>query len=577
MIRRIVLSGSMILIFLAGVAMAVPGQINFQGFLKDSSGTSLTGSYPITFTIYDSATAGNDLWHETQTVAVGSGLYSVQLGSTAAIASSVFNGDTRYLGIKVGTDAEMAPRIPMITVPYAFRAATADLARSVILPDNISVTGVITAGAFVGDGSQLTGISATTAESVANADSVDGIHASSEAKANYLYPLDSNKTFALSGSYEFGSIIRGENSAGSGLGIIGHTTGTGAQAILGQADGANSIGVWGLTTNPAGGTGGSFQGSGDSGIGVNAQGKSDGVYAIATGDPGAIGVRGHGGAWGATGTNYGGYFSARGTTAIGVCATAEGAQGKGVYGIASDATPGLYQENYGGYFVANGGYGRGVYGHSTSTDPGGYGGFFVSDVGQGVLGMTFGTGVTSAGSIAVQGYAGNNDANAQNIGGFFQAAGGRGIGLLGRGFGNNSPGVYGQALGDSGIGVSGEALSTATAMNYGGHFSAAGSVGVGVKGISAGAGGGGVYGSASDPSGVNYGVIGTTASPNGYAGFFNGGKGIKLASGYLIMSYAFTPSSSADGAGEQGEIRWDDSYIYVKTSGGWKRSALSSW
>jgi hypothetical protein len=40
---------------------------------------------------------------------------------------------------------------------------------------------------------------------------------------------------------------------------------------------------------------------------------------------------------------------------------------------------------------------------------------------------------------------------------------------------------------------------------------------------------------------------------------------------------AYTPTGSADANGNVGDIAWDDGYVYVKTSAGWKRSALSSW
>ena len=39
----------------------------------------------------------------------------------------------------------------------------------------------------------------------------------------------------------------------------------------------------------------------------------------------------------------------------------------------------------------------------------------------------------------------------------------------------------------------------------------------------------------------------------------------------------FTPTSSADANGNIGDIAWDDNYIYVKTSVGWKRAPLSTW
>lgn len=40
--------------------------------------------------------------------------------------------------------------------------------------------------------------------------------------------------------------------------------------------------------------------------------------------------------------------------------------------------------------------------------------------------------------------------------------------------------------------------------------------------------------------------------------------------------YAFTPSGTADTAGLTGDIAYDDSYLYVKVSAGWKRASLGT-
>ena len=45
--------------------------------------------------------------------------------------------------------------------------------------------------------------------------------------------------------------------------------------------------------------------------------------------------------------------------------------------------------------------------------------------------------------------------------------------------------------------------------------------------------------------------------------------------GTLVATAGTTPSASGD-PGAVGEIRFDDDYIYVKTSAGWKRSALNT-
>jgi hypothetical protein len=50
------------------------------------------------------------------------------------------------------------------------------------------------------------------------------------------------------------------------------------------------------------------------------------------------------------------------------------------------------------------------------------------------------------------------------------------------------------------------------------------------------------------------------------------------AAGYdqLCLQTSYTPSGTADINGHQGDIAWDDNFIYIKTSAGWKRSTLTT-
>lgn len=100
---------------------AVPQVMSYQGLLKNNSGNLLSGTYSMQFKIYSASTGGSALWTETQSsVSVSSGRFSVQLGSVTALNLD-FNQDY-WLSIKVGSDAEMTPRVRLTSVGYAYRA-----------------------------------------------------------------------------------------------------------------------------------------------------------------------------------------------------------------------------------------------------------------------------------------------------------------------------------------------------------------------------------------------------------------------------------------------------------------------
>jgi hypothetical protein len=106
---------------LADTAASANG-INYQGYLTDGAGKAIDGNIDMTFRLYNVATGGSALWTETQTsVPIEGGLFNVMLGSSNPIPGSVWDNTAVYLGIQVGSDAEMAPREPVGRVPYALR------------------------------------------------------------------------------------------------------------------------------------------------------------------------------------------------------------------------------------------------------------------------------------------------------------------------------------------------------------------------------------------------------------------------------------------------------------------------
>jgi hypothetical protein len=128
----------------AAPAAASTGAIAYQGRLADANGNPLTGTYNMIFRLYAAPTGGAPLWEEQWTgsngVKVSDGLFNVMLGSLTPIQQSTIAGhDQLWLGITVGTDDEMQPRVQLGSVPFAVQALTA--------PDGSVTTAKIADGA----------------------------------------------------------------------------------------------------------------------------------------------------------------------------------------------------------------------------------------------------------------------------------------------------------------------------------------------------------------------------------------------------------------------------------------------
>lgn len=136
---------------------AVPTTLTEQGRLLDTSGTPVTGSVSLVFSLYDAASGGNLLWTEPQTITLDEGYFSALLGSVTAFPTNALNGATRYLGVKVNTDPEMSPRQTVNSVPYALLAANVN---GDITPNSVSINGttvINSSGQWVGPSTGLVG------------------------------------------------------------------------------------------------------------------------------------------------------------------------------------------------------------------------------------------------------------------------------------------------------------------------------------------------------------------------------------------------------------------------------------
>lgn len=121
----------------AAFAASPPGRINYQGVLRDAGDKPLDGAFAVTFRFYDDPTMGTLLWEEIYDAVVyppeltiANGLFSVSLGDPAhqnagseASFTDVFqNHPEVHMAVRVESDAEMTPRIQVISAPFALNA-----------------------------------------------------------------------------------------------------------------------------------------------------------------------------------------------------------------------------------------------------------------------------------------------------------------------------------------------------------------------------------------------------------------------------------------------------------------------
>jgi len=103
--------------------------ISYQGRLVNAEGNPITDLVSMEFRIYSVPSGGTFLWEEYWTgnnaVNVSDGLFHVMLGSfDTTLPSAIAGHDELYLGITVGTDTEMLPRIQLGSVPFSMQAMT---------------------------------------------------------------------------------------------------------------------------------------------------------------------------------------------------------------------------------------------------------------------------------------------------------------------------------------------------------------------------------------------------------------------------------------------------------------------
>lgn len=114
---------------MAQSAYAVPVTSSFTARIVDAGGP-ITSNVSLTFKIYDNPSSGTLIWEETHPIVTpDTGLVFVELGAIApetnGLDETVFTGADMFLEVSVNGNIQ-SPRVPILSVPYAVRAAVAD-------------------------------------------------------------------------------------------------------------------------------------------------------------------------------------------------------------------------------------------------------------------------------------------------------------------------------------------------------------------------------------------------------------------------------------------------------------------
>jgi hypothetical protein len=119
--RVLILSAFSFVLGMQAVWGQIPQTISYQGVLTDASGEAVPdGSYNLSFKLYDVASGGTALWSEAQPADVSKGVFNVILGSVTPLTLGF---DKPYwLGVAVGQDPELTPRIELTAAAYSLNA-----------------------------------------------------------------------------------------------------------------------------------------------------------------------------------------------------------------------------------------------------------------------------------------------------------------------------------------------------------------------------------------------------------------------------------------------------------------------
>jgi hypothetical protein len=344
---------SLLILFTASVLYAqIPRTISYQGVLTDNSDNPKPdGEYVFTFSLYDE-TGGEAIWFESKTLNITKGLFSTSLGDQTPFGTSV-NFDKQYfLGIKVGDETELSPRIALTSSGYSLTSDNAlDIVDGKVVKSLNGLKDAVTLEGSGGTTINTSGNTITISSSGSGGTGIQGIQNTNNtinitdpngptATVNVKVPLN------LSGSSD-DEVLRVENTSINGYSI--NAISAGPFVIYAKGSHATGAGVYG-EGNSFGIFGSSSDGEGVTGISTSSIGvlggseSYHGVYGHSTNGTGVYGKTesGYYGIYGysLTGVGVGGE-----SNGYGLLGKGHGQFGVGVYATSDNWYAGSFQGN----------------------------------------------------------------------------------------------------------------------------------------------------------------------------------------------------------------------------------------
>ena len=499
----------------------IPRILSYQGVLTDTLDKAKPdGAYSFTFRLYTVPGGGSALWQETKLLPVVHGLFATSLGDVTPLGLPF---DVPYfLGVQVGADPEMAPRIALTSSGYSLRSLRSDTATVALhaptqnVVDSARIAGTLPPGA-VGPAQIASG--AVTAAKIATGQVVKSLNGLTDVlmmRGSGGATVTSNgDTIIISATSGGGGLTLPFSGSGSSSGSLFSVSNSGSGTATGVF-GEGLFGVWGHAT---GSNGAALFGQ----AGPSTRGIIGEAYATAVpGSPintGVVGLSQTGiGVY--AGSIYGDAIQAgKGIADTGRIAFFENNNtnnnsnllevsnyGKGsaaLFTVRSGSNAPALEARY------TSGSGDGITGRSTSGNGNGVHGVG----GVGVLGEGGPYGVLgTATTIGVWGTASATSGNTRGVYGIASSPSGAAI------YGTNSAGTAVQGISGTGIAVAGTTGGTGYGVSgVGGARGVYGQGQTGVWGQNAGSPGYGVYGESAGQTGV-YGNSSTNLGVFGFGG-----------------------------------------------------------